>query len=1149
MTDLSNGDDIKRREDENQVVKKAVADDSTIEKGPPNAIDMPDQENELRQDELDIPEFLKRHRQQESIQENDQILPEPIDLSEEPALDDLEDTAPFEVENPVESSALREHKIGINSEQPALRDKLNEAGGALDITTAESSSNATSNNPSSSRVRPSNPSTKTSRSTFDRNQPSERRSSQRTSREQKPNVKPSRSNIKQTSAKPRLVSSSQPPVNDRNILGCFLRGFFISVFVVILVGLCAFSILFYQYYRIAATLPDINDLRQRASQFETTRILDRKGNQLYEILDPNAGRRTYVSLEKISPFLVAATIATEDKGFYSHPGFDTFAILRAFWQNYQGQDIVSGASTITQQLARALLFTPEERSTQTYERKLREAILAAEITRRYSKEEILELYLNENYYGNMSYGVEAAAETYFGVMADKLTLAQATFLAGLPQAPSVYDIYSNPEVTLQRHKDVLVLMYAVSQEEGCIYVSNHPQRICIDPVSVTVASSEMENYPFQSPDIQMRYPHWVTYVRSLLEEQYDPQTIYRSGFTVYTTLDPDLQELAQQELTAHVAEMAAQHASNGALVIMRPSTGEILAMVGSADFNNEDISGQVNMAVSPRQPGSAIKPLTYAAAFEQGWTPATLIWDVPSEFPPSGREDDPRPAYVPSNYDGGFHGPVTVRSALANSYNIPAVKALQFIGIYDNPETPFEEGLIPFAEKLGISTLDRTDYGLSLTLGGGEVTLLDLTSAYSTFANSGLRVPPVAITRILDSSGDLVFEQEVHSGEQVIRSEHAYLISSILSDNQARTPAFGANSVLNLDFPAAVKTGTTNDIRDNWTVGYTPDIAVGVWIGNADYTPMQNTSGVIGAAPLWAKLITAAIQQVNNGNGASFSRPPGVVDAVICAISGTQPSQWCPQQTTEVFAADQPPLPKEDDLWQKVEVDTWTGLAVSPACSDYTDEVTVLNVRDSWAKKWIKNNQQGIAWAKSVGFKKPVTFAPSRACTIDDPRPILQFAAPLDGDKISSSPLEIYGVADATAGFDFWRIEVGLGENPVEWKTLEQSSIRIRETELLNAWDLTDFPTGIITLRLYMHSAADTFARQDIRVNIQVPTPTPTPTPTATFTPTPTSTPTFTPTATAMPTEIPTATSSPSPEIPTFEPTLEDTSPSSASSR
>jgi len=900
--------------------------------------------------------------------------------------------------------------------------------------------------------------------------------------------------------------------------------------------LCGFSILFYQYYQIAATLPTISDLQQRASQFETTRILDRNGNLLYEILDPKAGRRTYVTLDKISPYLVAATIATEDKGFYSHPGFDPMAIVRAFWQNYQGGEIVSGASTITQQLARALLFSPEERFEQSYERKLREAILATEITRRYSKDQILELYLNEIYFGNLAYGIEAAAETYFGITADKLTLGQSAFLAGLPQAPAVYDVYTNPDATFKRLEDVLVLMYETSQEQGCIYVSNHPQRICVDPVSVSMASDEMRNYQFSSPDIKIRYPHWVNYIRSLLEAQYDAQTIYRSGFSVHTTLDPNLQDLAQSAVRERVDAMAGQNAHDGALVAIRPSTGEILAMVGSADFYNEAISGQVNMAINPRQPGSAIKPLTYLAAFEKGWTPATLIWDVPSEFTPSGREDDFRPPYIPVNYDGRFHGPVTVRTALANSYNVPAVKTLQFVGIYDDPDQPGEDGLIAMAKRLGITTLDRPDYGLSLTLGGGEVTLLDLTSAYASIANNGWRMPPVAITRIEDHTGNLVYEYQQPPGEAVLRPEHAYLISSILADNQARSPAFGANSVLDLPFPAAAKTGTTNDFRDNWTMGYTPDVAVGVWVGNADYTPMQNTSGLSGAAPIWATVMQAAVQSVTGGNPTSFSRPPGIVENVICELSGTSPSQWCPRQRSELFAADQPPLPKEDDLWQKVAVDTWTGLRASPACAEYTDEQFVLNVSDPWARKWIKQDAQGQAWAEQIGFPKPITFAPNRECTNEDPRPNLQFAAPRDGETITNTPLDIYVIADATQGFDAWRLDFGFGDKPVEWQALAIGRNRINQPEMVHSWDLSNFPAGIVTLRLTLHSTEDTFAEKRIHLNLQVPTPTPTPTPTVTPTPTPTPTlpPTDTPTPTNTPTITPTETLMPSPTLEKF---------------
>ncbi len=485
------------------------------------------------------------------------------------------------------------------------------------------------------------------------------------------------------------ASTIRAPGRRSKSRGCMLRGVIIGLFLLVGLGMLLAAVAVYEYYSIAASLPGVNDLQQRASQFETTHILDRNGDVLYEINDPNAGRRTYIPLEEISPYLLAATLSTEDKEFYTHGGFDPFAILRAFWQNLTSGETVSGASTITQQLARALLLTTEERGQRTYIRKVREALLAAEIERRYSKDQILELYLNEIYYGNLAYGVEAAAETYFGKPAGSLDLAEAAFLAGLPQAPSVYDIYTSRDATLARFQSVIMGLLALSNERNCIFVSNNPSLVCVDGAEAAAAITEIQNRTFTPPATSMRYPHWVQYIRTLLEERFDPQTIYRSGFTVYTTLDPDLQDAAQQTVTAQVAALADKHVTDGALVAIKPSTGEILAMVGSPDFYNDVNAGQINMAVSAtRQPGSSIKPFTYLAAFEKGWTPATLIWDVPSEFPPSGLPDDPNPKYVPTNYDHKFHGPLMVRETLANSYNIPAVKTLQFVGVYDDPETP-----------------------------------------------------------------------------------------------------------------------------------------------------------------------------------------------------------------------------------------------------------------------------------------------------------------------------------------------------------------------------------------------------------------------------------------------------------------------------
>ena len=905
----------------------------------------------------------------------------------------------------------------------------------------------------------------------------------------------------------------------RGNMGCFLRGLIALAFAAVVIGLLVGSYFVYQYYSIASTLPDVGDLRDRASQFETTRILDRNGQVLYEILDPNAGRRTYIPLSEISPNVLAATIATEDKEYYSNPGFDPIAIVRALWQNYVTGGQGGGASTITQQLARALILSPEERSQRTVTRKAREIILAAEITRRYTKDEILELYLNEIYYGNLAYGVEAAAETYFGKSAKVLTMGEASFLAGLPQSPAVYDIYTNSEVTLIRQQQVLVLMFEMSSQQGCIKVSNSETPVCVDPTIATQAADEMKVYSFRAPSFDAKYPHWVNFVRAQLEKQYDAQTIYRSGFVIYTTLDPVMQDQAQQLVTDQVAAMVDNNTHNGALVAIRPSTGEILAMVGSPDFNNDAIAGQINMADSPtRQPGSSMKPFTYVAAFEKGWTPSTLIWDVPTQFP-----DGANPPYEPRNYDGKFHGALTVRLALANSFNIPAVKTLEFIGIYDDPNTPEKDGFIAMAERLGITSLTRNDYGLSLTLGGGDVSLLDMTSAYSVFANGGRRVPPVAILKITDFAGNTIYEYKPPIGEQVIRPEHAYLISSILSDNDARSFTFGRNSALNLSFPVAAKTGTTNDIRDNWTMGYTPDLVTGVWVGNADYTPMVSSSGLSGAAPIWSKFMEFAVPYLTNDAPTPFTRPPGIVDKVVCRLSGTLPSNSCDNQYTEVFASDQPPLPPGKDLVRRVKIDLWTGLEASDACKGPTDDVVVMNVTDKWAREWL-GTDDGRAWLEDRGLPSKPYYAPDRECSASDPQPTIELKLN-DGEVITSATLDIKGSATADEGFKKWVLEYGLGAEPAAWIVLIESDKPVKN-DTLYSWNLSTVPNGIISLRLTL-VGDKTELEKRVAFNLSLPTPTvPSPTPTETLAP-PTETTTITvapPSETPTPTETPTET-------------------------
>ncbi len=1010
-------------------------------------------------------------------------------------------------------------------------------------------------------------------------------------------------------ADPTLVHRAAPRRRFRlaeSWRGCLGRAFVYGTLGVIGLIVVAFGAVVVGYLYVVRDLPPVGDLEAQASKFETTRIYDSQGNLLYELVDPHAGRRTTVPLDQISPYLIAATIATEDKNFYSHPGFDPLGILRAIAQNVQEGDTVSGASTITQQLVRALVLSSEERAQRTAMRKIREILLAAEVTRTYPRDKILEIYLNEIYYGNLAYGIEAASETYFNKKAKDLTLGEAAFLAGLPQSPAVYDIYTNPEATLERQRQVLMLMVQLSAESpDCIPVSTGKidvQNICVaaepDFRNALTQITDKTLYPFNPPKIDARFPHWVNYIRQILEEQYGSE-IYRDGYSVFTTLDPNLQTQAELAVAEQVAALADRHVTNGALVSLRPTTGEILVMVGSDNYD-DPTDGQINMALRPRQPGSSIKSLTYALAFEKGWTPATLLWDVPTEFP-----DGANPPYKPVNYDGRFHGGVTVRSALANSYNIPAVKALQFVGIRGLIQTDgsgnavADTGFIPFAEKLGLTSLTRADYGLSLTLGGGEVLLMEMVTAYGALANNGQRVLPIAISTITTFSGDKTICQQPLTpadlkadpppcqmppadwGAQAMSAETAYLISHILSDNAARSPAFGPNSQLRLSFDAAVKTGTTNDFIDNWTIGYTPNLVTGVWVGNADYTPMTaGTSGLTGAAPIWHTFMEAALA----GRAAPFGRPASIVERQICAISGAEPGEFCPsdQIRTEVFAPDKLPLPKERDLWQRAFIDSFTGLRQSEVCATYyqndqllLQEKIVIGVSDPFAQKWLTGDPNGQAWAASIGLTPPLVWAPVDDCKADSPHPIIEFSYPAEGTVIVSdgNPLQIFGQAAAQPleQFDRYLIEYGLSHDPQGWGLLFGPSANpVLDVGKLADWDLTNIPDGPITLRMIVFSKTGGTAEERVKLTIQKPTPTaapsetviptvtptPTPTPTlggrSTLTPTITQTPTATATptpsdtpistATAAPTETPTETPIPSDTpTPTIEPTVTET--------
>ncbi|HWE61599.1 MAG TPA: PBP1A family penicillin-binding protein [Chloroflexota bacterium] len=602
----------------------------------------------------------------------------------------------------------------------------------------------------------------------------------------------------------------------------------------------------------------------------STRIFDRHGRLLYEIVGPG-GRRATVPLARIPVALRQATIAAEDDTFYHNPGIDPLAILRSALLDLRLGQPAYGGSTITQQLVRTILMPPAERSAKSLDRKLREVALALQLNMRLAKDQVLALYLNNVYYGNLSYGVEAAAENYFGRPAARLDLAQCALLAGIPRGPSLYNPLIDPQAALARRHEVLQLML----RKGYITVAQ--ERL-----------ADTEPLDLAAPGQGILAPHFVLYVTSLLEREYGRAALEQGGLQVTTTLDLNLQRQAEAAVREHVAQLQKDHnVHDGALVALDPQTGQILAMVGSANYADHAIDGAVNVALAPRQPGSAIKPFTYAAAFARDYTPATIVDDAPSAF--TTKQGVP---FLPQNYDLQFHGLVTLRTALANSYNVPAVKVLNHVGI---------PAMLAVAHDAGITTMNDIDrYGLALTLGGGEVRLLDLTDAYATFDTGGIHHDPVSILTVTDAQGHVLQAWQPTVGRRAISPQVSYLITSILADDTARMPAFGEGSPLELDRPAAAKTGTTSDFHDNWTVGYTPDLVTGVWVGNADNTAMLDVSGISGAAPIWHDFMEAALRDLPPR---TFVPPPAIVHEAICPGTGLPPDAQCPDRADEVFIA------------------------------------------------------------------------------------------------------------------------------------------------------------------------------------------------------------------------------------------------------
>lgn len=605
-------------------------------------------------------------------------------------------------------------------------------------------------------------------------------------------------------------------------------------------------------------LPNPNILKQE--QFpQTTKIYDRNHHLLYQFYANQ--NRTLVRLSHIPKTLQQATIATEDKNFYSNPGFDLIAILRAALTDLRGEKI-QGGSTITQQLIKSAFLSSDKKLS----RKIEELVLAFWTEHVYTKDQILEMYFNLVPYGGTAWGVEAASQTYFGKSVSELDLAQSAFLAGLPQAPTLYSPFGSPNTLWKnRQKEVL------SHMKDLRYITKQQYDDAVG-----------EQLVFQSPDIPLKAPHFVMYIKDLLIQKYGIALVEKGGLSVTTSLNVSLQEKAEKIVADEVQKDAYLNLTNGAAVVANPTNGDILAMVGSENYNNPDW-GNVNIVTSLRQPGSSIKIVTYATALSKGYTPASGIDDAPVSFPGAVY------AYAPVNYDGQFHGRVTVRQALANSFNIPAVKLLNTVGI---------DAFVDMGKKLGIHNLEEADnYGLSVTLGSAEVTMLDMTTAYATLANGGSRVDLNPILKITDAKGSVIETKEVNR-QPVLEKAVAFILGDILADNQARSWEFGPNSPLKIEgHRVSVKTGTTDNKRDNWTIGYTPSYVVTVWVGNNDNTPMSQdlASGITGAAPIWHQLMSLLLQDKQD---APLAVPTNVI-AKQCQghqeyfMSGTENSVNC----------------------------------------------------------------------------------------------------------------------------------------------------------------------------------------------------------------------------------------------------------------
>lgn len=749
-----------------------------------------------------------------------------------------------------------------------------------------------------------------------------------------------------------------------------------------LAGILGFVLLFIGIIIFFFTQVPSPESLQSRSIAQATKIYDRDNELLYDIFENQ--NRTPIKLEEVPEVVKQSTIAIEDKDFYKHQGFSIVGITRAAFGSLLNRRIEGGGSTITQQLVKNSLLTNER----SFVRKIKEFILAVQIERVYNKDQILEMYLNEIPYGGTAYGIEAAANLYFGKHAKDLNLAESSLLAGLPQRPSVYSPYgTHPELAKERQNEVLRRMVEDK------YITRD---------QAEDAKKQVLTYRTSQQELGFKAPHFVLYVKQKLIDQFGDKMVEQGGLRVTTTLNYKLQEEVEKIVKTEVEKLQDFDVGNGAAVVIDPKTGQILSLVGSKGYFDESepkgceegrtcvFEGNVNVALQLRQPGSATKPITYASGMQKGYTGASVLMDVKTEFPGGANQK----SYIPVNYDGEFRGPTQVRYALGNSYNIPAVKMVALAGV---------KNVLDLGYRMGLSTWEPTQenvdsVGLSLSLGGREVRLIDLTSAFGVLANSGVRQDPISILKVTDSKGKTLYEYKETGGVKVVEPGISFIISDILADNGARTQAFGSNSILRIPGKTvSVKTGTTDEKRDNWTVGYTPSVAVGVWVGNNNNKVMNPrvSSGVTGASPIWNKIITAALK----GKGDEKIKQPDDIDYIeVDGLMGGKPKDGSPSRREWFVKGTAPSEVSKAYQRHKVCKNNVHRLANDGEDSEERDVILLEEKDPTGANKW----QAGInAWVLTAADQRLV--GTDRGCS-----GIPGFA----GSGAGSGPISIVNIAN-----------------------------------------------------------------------------------------------------------------------------------------